>query len=121
MDKIIKNWNWILFLLMATSIVVLYEYASLQKKKYSEEIKFQQTRAIRDSIDYRRLIRLKEDEAFKFRDSLRQQKIEYITLQNEKTRKQIKDVIRILPTSDTQYRDSLWTSEWTKQDSATYR
>jgi hypothetical protein len=120
MDRLKKNWQWILFLIMSVIIVVLYKYSAKQHMKYQEEIEYQQTKAIKDSIKMRMAIRLKEDEAFRYRDSLRQQKIDYITLQNEKVTKQIRDVIRILPTSDTKFRDSLWSDEWAKQDSAAY-
>lgn len=120
MDRLKRNWQWILFFLMGIVIIVLYEYSAKQRAMFEEEIKFQQTQAIRDSIHLRRIIRSKEDAAFLYRDSLRQQRIDYITLQNEKTKKYIREVIRILPNSDTDFRDSLWTAEWAREDSAAY-
>jgi hypothetical protein len=121
MDRLKKIWPYILFLAMFLTIVFLYEYSNRQHMKYKEELEYQQAKSIKDSIKLRMMIRLKEDEAFEYRDSIRQQKIEYITLQNEKSQKHIRDVIRILPTSDTKFRDSLWTDEWTKQDTVSYR
>lgn len=120
MDRLKNNLYWIFTLILLITLVVLYEYGVQQKLHYQELIKYQNTKAIKDSIRMRGLIREKEDALFMYRDSIRQQKIDYIILQNEKSRKQVKDVIRLLPTSDTQFRDSLWTDEWTRKDSISY-
>jgi CHASE1-domain containing sensor protein len=110
-----------LFLGLITATGLLYKHAQKQKMLYERELKFQRVRAIKDSVEKRQLIRAHEDALFQYRDSVRQQKIEYITLQNEKSRKKIREVIRFIPNASSQYRDSLWTTEWERQDSTTYR
>jgi CRISPR/Cas system CMR subunit Cmr4 (Cas7 group RAMP superfamily) len=120
MDRLRTSLYWITVLLLLIALVTLYEYGARKKDEYQELLDYQNTKAIKDSIKMRSLIRQKEDALFIYRDSIRQQKIDYILLQNEKSQKQIRDVIRILPNSDTKFRDSLWTDEWARKDTVSY-
>lgn len=112
-----KHWRIIIFIFMAVAMIVMYEYASRQKQAYQKELEFQMTKALKDSISMRRLIRIKDDEAFRYRDSIRQQRINYIKLQNEKQRVKIIRDIKYLPAADDSTKDNLWINSWATEDS----
>jgi len=105
---------------MALTLIIMYEYAAQQKATLNEQLTYQKAKAVEDSIKIRQIIRKKEDEAFKYRDSLRIVKINYILLQNEKSRKKTGGLIKLIPNSTTEFRDSLWTDEWSRKDSLPY-
>lgn len=117
---ITKNWHWVVILLLLILSVILYEVASYKDKALKNELDYQRIKASSDSIKLRQLLRSKEDEAFRYRDSLRQAKINYILLKNEKSRKKTGDLIKLIPNSSTEFRDSLWTEEWSRKDSFPY-
>lgn len=107
-------------IVMALALIIMYEYASRQREAYKKELEFQMTKALQDSISMRRLIRAKDDEAFRYRDSIRQQRINYIKLQNEKQRIKIIRDIKYLPAADDTTKDELWINSWATEDSLLY-
>lgn len=105
---------------MAFAMIIMYRYAAHQRKLYKAELDYQTTKAYQDSISMRRLLRYKEEQAFRYRDSLRQEKINYIKLQNEKQRvKIIKEIKSIAAAADSS-RDIIWTESWVTEDSLIY-
>ena len=82
MDRLIKNLHWIVIFVLALFAVIFYEVGVNAKKALQEQIEFNNAKAIRDSILVRQVIRAKDDAAFRYRDSLRQQKINYIKTRN---------------------------------------
>jgi uncharacterized membrane protein YvbJ len=119
-QSIIKNLHWIVIFILLILCVIFYEIAANKDKVLEEIQKYEQLKSAADSIKMRRLLRQKEDEAFQYRDSLRQAKINYILLKNEKSRKKTGDLIKLIPNSSTEFRDSLWTEEWSRKDSLPY-
>lgn len=117
MDKLTKNWHWILILILLIISTVLYEVAAIRQKELKEQLEYQETKALEDSINIRKIIRQKDKEAFLFRDSLRQAKINYIKLQNEKQRVKIIRDIKYLPAADDSTKDNLWINSWATEDS----
>lgn len=117
MDRLIKNAHWILILLLAIVSVVFYEIASNNKRTLQEHLDYQKAKAIKDSIYVRQVIRAQEDAAFKYRDSLRQERINYILLKNEKSRKKTAVDIKRIATADDATKDSMWINAWSIQDS----
>jgi hypothetical protein len=99
---------------------VYYNTAVKNKAMYEEQVKFDQTKAIRDSIAYRQLIRAKDDEAFKYRDSLRQVRINNTKLKNEKARLEKLKAIKSIANADDNTLDSIWTGAWAINDSLPY-
>ena len=99
----------------------MYEYAAQKHKALKEELNYQEAKSVEDSIKIRQIIRAKDLEAFRYRDSLRTAKINYILLKNEKSRKQTGATIqRIKSNPSTEFRDSLWADEWSRKDSLPY-
>jgi hypothetical protein len=118
---IARNWHWVVILLLLILSVIFYEVAAYKDKSLKEQLEYQNVKASTDSLRMRQLIRMKEEEAFKYRDSLRQANINYILLKNEKSRKQTSATIqRIKSNPSTEFRDSLWAEEWSRKDSLPY-
>jgi type II secretory pathway pseudopilin PulG len=120
MDRVMKRWRLILFIIMAFALIVMYRYASNQRQAYKKELEYQLTKAYQDSISMRRLLRYKDDEAFRYIDSLRQEKINYIKLQNEKQRVKIIREIKSIATATDSSRDDVWLNSWATEDSLIY-
>ena len=120
MDRLIKNLHWVVILILGIIAVVFYEIAGNNKRALQEQIEFNNAKAIRDSILVRQVIRAKDDAAFRYRDSLRQQKINYIKLQNEKQRVRIIRDIKYLPAADDSTKDDIWLNSWGTEDSLLY-
>ncbi len=116
-----KHWRLIIFIIMSLALILMYEYAAQKHKALKEELNYQEAKSVEDSIKIRQIIRAKDLEAFRYRDSLRTAKINYILLKNEKSRKQTGATIqRIKSNPSTEFRDSLWTDEWSRKDSLPY-
>jgi len=120
MDRLIKNLHWIVIFVLALFAVIFYEVGTNAKNALKEQIEFNNAKAIRDSILVRQVIRSKDDAAFRYRDSLRQQKINYIKLQNEKQRVRIIRDIKYLPAADDSTKDDIWLNSWGTEDSLLY-
>jgi hypothetical protein len=120
MDKITKNWRLILFIAMSIVIVVLYKIGVDMNNKLKEEQMYNDTKAIQDSINYRKYVRQLEEEVFQYSDSLRTLKINLILSENENNREKTNDAIKRLRNSDNAYRDSIWANEWAKEESSPF-
>jgi len=117
MDRLIKNLHWIVILILLIMTVIFYEIGASNKRALQEEKDFNNAKAIRDSILVRQVIRAKDEAAFKYRDSLRQERINYILLKNEKSRKKTIIDIKRVADADDATRDSLWINSWAVKDS----
>lgn len=120
MVRIVITISAIIILILSILAYVYYTNAVKNKALYEEQLKFDQTKAIRDSILYRQLIRAKDEEAFKYRDSLRQVRINNIQLTNEKARLEKIKTIKSIPRANDVTLDSLWTNSWAIKDSLPY-
>ena len=117
MDRLIKNLHWIVILILLIVSVIFYEVGVNAKRDLQEQIDFDNAKAVKDSIMVRQAIRSREEIAFRYRDSLRQARINYILLQNEKSRKKTIIDIKRVADADDATRDSLWINSWAVKDS----
>jgi hypothetical protein len=120
MVRIINIILLVALLVLSVVAFVYYKTAIKNKALYDEQVKFDQTKSIRDSINYRQLIRAKDEEAFLYRDSLREVKINNTKLKNEKARLEKLKAIKSIATADDKTLDSLWSSQWAIKDSLPY-
>lgn len=107
-------------LVLGVLCILYYNTAVKNKALYEEQVEFDQTKGMRDSIYYRQLIRAKDEEAFKYRDSLRQVRINNVKLNNEKARLEKLKAIKSIATADDNTLDSIWASSWAIEDSLAY-
>lgn len=120
MDKIKKHWRLILFILMSLCMIIMYEVFSKQKEFYKQELKDAQITAYQDSIKLRQTVRRYEDEAFRYKDSLIQAKINYTILQNENSRKKTIKNIQSIAIAPDSVKDIMWINAWATKDSFPY-
>lgn len=120
MARLKKYWKLILFLLMGVTIFILFKIAQNRTARLNQELLDNGLKAKAVELKYKKQLRDEEDKNFMLRDSLRQEKINYTKLQNEKSRTKIIKLINSIPAASDSTKDSLWTAAWDKQDSLIY-
>ena len=117
MVQFINIIKWVFYLGIILLCIIFYEVAATRKNEINELNAYYKQKEVADSILLRRIQRDKEDLEFAYRDSLRQMRINYILLQNEKSRKKTVNDIRILKSNpSTQFKDSIWANGWKPEE-----
>lgn len=112
-------------LLIAAILFITLNYLTQQIKKLKtklvEQKEYYESRALADSIAIVRVEREKVSITMAYKDTMLQQKITYIKLQNEYNRKnKLNHINNVRNMSELQL-DSLWTNSWAAKDSLPFR
>jgi len=112
--------KWLFIFLFFLLLIIGYDYLNSKVSEKEKEIEYYKTLRIKDSIAVRQYIREQREKQYQYEDSIRSLKVNLIKQKNAKSRKSTIKAIQLLPTATTEYRDSLWSTEWARKDSFPY-
>lgn len=113
---IIRNLYWIVLVILVAVSSALWLYARDSKNKLEQELIDKNVKAQTDSLLLRKVIREQDDILMRYRDSIRTQRINYILLQNEKSRKQTANAVKSVATASDSTKTIMWVNEWAIKD-----